>query len=295
MTKIFVCGMAVVDFIFSIDDMPTLNEKYKAKDARIVGGGPAACAAVAISRLGGEATLATRLGDDALGDLVVADLEKEQVETSRCHRAKGGRSAFSSVYVNSEGERQIVNFRGDGLTTEVGWLDNIPETDAILADPRWHQGALKAMEIARKRDVPGVIDGEVQVSMSLVENASHVAFSRQGLAELTGELDVAKALRSMSSKISAWCCVTDGANGVYFTRGKTIEHIPAFSVDVIDTLAAGDIWHGAFTLRLAEGADEPTAIEFANAAAALKCTLSGGREGCPNRALTENFLEEYSL
>jgi len=231
--------------------------------------------------------LATRLGDDALADLIVADLEKEHVEMSRCHRAKGGRSAFSSVYVNKEGERQIVNFRGDGLTTDINWLDNIPEADAVLADPRWPHGAVKAMEIARKRDVPGVIDGEVQVDLSLVENASHVAFSRQGLAELTGETDAAKALRIVSSKISAWVCVTDGANGVFFVRGQTIEQIPAFRVEVVDTLAAGDIWHGAFALRLAEGAHEHAAMEFANAAAALKCCHFGGRQTCPNRAETE--------
>lgn len=293
MTKIFVCGMAVIDFIFSVDEMPRLNEKYRAEDARIVGGGPAACAAVAIARLGGEAILATRLGDDMIADLVIADLEKEQVDMSRAHRAEGGRSAFSSVYVNKDGERQIVNFRGSSLTNDIDWLGNLPATDAILADPRWLQGAVKSMEIAHQRGVPGIMDGEVQVDMAMVEKASHVAFSRQGLTELTGEPDITKALKTVSSQIPAWVCVTDGANGVYFVRAEKIENIPAFSVDVADTLAAGDIWHGAFALRLSEGADEPAAIEFANAAAALKCTAQGGRDGCPNRAATEQFIKEY--
>ena len=60
----------------------------------------------------------------------------------------------------------------------------------------------------------------------------------------------------------------------------------------VDTLGAGDVWHGAFALRLAEGADELTAIRFASAAAALKCTRPGGRMGAPSRAEVAAFLKE---
>lgn len=69
-----------------------------------------------------------------------------------------------------------------------------------------------------------------------------------------------------------------------------MENIPACKVEVVDTLAAGDVWHGAFALRLAEGAGEVDAINFANAAAALKCTRFGGGDGCPDRDATEAFL-----
>ena len=86
--------------------------------------------------------------------------------------------------------------------------------------------------------------------------------------------------------------MTDGESGVFFLDNNRVEHIPAFKVDVKDTLGAGDIWHGAFALRLAEGADEITAIEFANAAAAIKCTRHGGRAGCPDRDRTNDFLTE---
>ena len=75
MTQVFLAGMAVVDFVFSVDQLPDKAEKYRASDAHIVGGGCAANAAVAIARLGGEATLAACLGDDALGDLIISDLQ----------------------------------------------------------------------------------------------------------------------------------------------------------------------------------------------------------------------------
>jgi sulfofructose kinase len=61
-------------------------------------------------------------------------------------------------------------------------------------------------------------------------------------------------------------------------------------VVAVDTLAAGDVFHGAFALALAEAAPIPRAIAFANAAAALKCRSFGGRLGAPTRAEVEAAL-----
>jgi sulfofructose kinase len=58
----------------------------------------------------------------------------------------------------------------------------------------------------------------------------------------------------------------------------------------VDTLGAGDVWHGAFALALAEGRPERQAVRFASAAAALKCTRFGGRNGAPRRAEVDAFL-----
>ena len=292
MASVFITGMAVVDFVFSVDEMPKQAEKYRADNAVVVGGGCAANAAVAIARLGGQATLATRLGSDQLGDLIVADLEKENVQTQFIRRIEGGRSSFSSVYVDKVGERQIMNFRGADLGNDAGWLKNAPKTGAFLADSRWVEGAVKSMELARQQNVPGIVDAEDPVDPEILKLASHVAFSRQGLTGLTGEEELAKALIDVDRQIPGWVCVTDGSHGVYSVNAGQIEHFPAYPVSVKDTLAAGDIWHGAFALSLAEGATESDAIKFASAAAALKCTKRGGREGCPDRPTTEQFLKE---
>jgi sulfofructose kinase len=61
-------------------------------------------------------------------------------------------------------------------------------------------------------------------------------------------------------------------------------------VDAIDTLAAGDVWHGAFALALAERSSIDAAARFANVAAAIKCTRFGGRRGAPRRAEVENWI-----
>jgi len=296
MAGVYLVGLAVVDFVFSVDKFPAGGDKFQAGDARIVSGGCAANAAVAVSRLGGAAALAARVGDDLVADLIAAEMAAEGVHTGGIHRTAGGRSSFSAVYLDRAGERQIVNFRGAGLGGDAGWLALPPDTAAVLTDNRWHAGMRAALALARQKDVPGIVDAEVlSGGRSSLAQATHVAFSRQGLQSLAPqERDAARALAAVRPLLRGWACVTDGENGVFFTAKKTIENIPAWPVKVRDTLAAGDVWHGAFALRLAEGADEEAAVTFANAAAALKCAAGGGRDGCPRRRAVENFLRAKS-
>lgn len=292
MTSVLTLGLAAVDFVFHVDGFPTNAEKYRARDAITVGGGCAANSAVAISKLGGEAVLVARVGDDHIASLVRAQLAAEGVSTDFVHRSPGGRSAFSSVLVNPAGERQIVNFRGQGLSQETNWLYQVPLVDSILVDTRWKAGAIVALETARDRGIPGVVDAEAPIDPTVLSVASHVAFSRQGLISLYPEQSLEMALGKVNTDVPCWVCATDGANGVYYIDGSGIGHAPAAPVKATDTLGAGDVWHGAFALRLGEGATEMEAILFANAAATLKCMNSFGPAGYPDRKTTENFQAE---
>jgi sulfofructose kinase len=286
MARVLCVGSSVIDFVFRLDALPTRPDKLRAQDARIVGGGCAANAAVAVARLGGEAWLAARLGDDEIGRMVVAGVEAEGVDCTLVRLTPAARSAFSSVYIDASGERQVVSFRGEGLDDSPDLIAGAPPLDAVLADTRWTPGNLAALELARARGIPGVLDAEAPIAPALLAAASHVAFSRQGLASVSFG-PPAEALASLD--VPGWACVTDGADGVYVRLGP---HIPAPQIAAVDTLGAGDVWHGAFALRLAEGAEEAQAIRFANAAAALKCARPWGRLGCPTRAETERFLKE---
>lgn len=296
MSRILIGGTATIDFVFRLDRMPEAAEKYRADAMQAVGGGGAANAAVAVSRLGGQAILTSRIGRDTIGDMIVAGLRREGVDCTLVRRFEDGTSPLSSVYVDSSGNRQIVNFRGDKLPTDADRLaESAPAFDAVLADTRWTEGGQTLLRLARERGVPSVIDGEAPVPDVLVRNASHVAFSLQGLRDYAGTADPVQGLTRTRARTDAWLCVTDGANGIWFTEGGAISHVPAFAVDVVDTLGAGDVWHGAFVLRLAEGADERTALVFASAAAALKCTAFGGRKATPTRETTDKFLQENPL
>lgn len=292
MVRVLVAGVAVADFIFHVDEMPRRPEKYRARSAFVAGGGCAANAAVAIARHGGEAFLAARLGDDPVGGIILEELEREGVNTALVNRIEGGKSSFSSVYVDRAGERQIMNFPGSGLAGDTAWLDEIPPVDLVLADNRWPPLAKRAVEIARAQSVPCVIDAEAPMEPRSIEGASHVAFSAQGLDAFSEKGDTVAALEEARSHFGAWVCLTQGEGGVCYLLSGKLKRIAAFRIEAVDTLAAGDVWHGVFALRLAEGADEEDAMRFANAAAALKCTRFGGRAGTPDRASTERFLKE---
>lgn len=292
MARVLVVGVAVVDFVFSVKTLPREAAKYRAADAAIVGGGCAANAAVAIARAGGEAVLAGRLGDDAIGEMILRDLAAEGVDVSLMQRCPGGRSSFSSVFVDAAGERQIVNYRGAGLDIDAGFIASAGRFDAVLADTRWPPGTAAAMALARRLGVPGVLDVEAPLDGADLSGASHLAFSRDGLAAHAGEGAPASRLAEVAAATGAWACVTDGAHGVLYCGRDGAGHVPAFTVAAVDTLGAGDIWHGAFALALAEGRDEIAAIAFANAAAAIKCTRFGGRAGTPTRDEIEAFLKE---
>lgn len=294
MPIILCAGVAVIDFVFHLDEMPRRAEKYRATDAAMTGGGNAANASVGVARLGGNARLAARLGDDAVADMIVSGLEAEGVDCQLVRRFPGRKSSFSSVFIDRDGERQIVNYRDMEISFGADWLvqADLGAFDAALSDTRWPQCGAAVLRRAKERDVPGVLDAEAPIALAeeALGLASHIAFSAQGLRDYAGSSDLGEGLRKASKATGAWVGVTDGANGVLWLDGETLRTVPAFGIDAAETLGAGDVWHAAFTLKLAEGDREEAAIVFANAAAAIKCSRTGGRAGYPTRADVEDFL-----
>lgn len=282
MPTILVVGIAVVDLVFQVPQMPSDPIKHRATAMDVVGGGIAANAAVAIQRLGGQAQLLTRLGSDPMGTLIADDLRAEGVDLSHTALSQNARSPVSTVLVDQQGERLLVNYPGDGLAEQATLP---PHFDAVLVDTRWPTMALAALNAARAAGVPGVLDAEAPVPSALVEAASHVVFSAQGLRDCTGEPEVEAGLAAITA--SGWIGTTDGAKGLCLRDGTWL---PGFQVEVKDTLGAGDVWHGAFALALAEGKDESDAARFAHVTAALKCTGFGGRKATPTRAEVDAFL-----
>jgi sulfofructose kinase len=148
------------------------------------------------------------------------------------------------------------------------------------------------MEIAHRRGVPGILDAEapLQESGPAMALASHVAFSAQGLRDYTGCDGIEAGLRAARRQLPGWLCATDGGEGAYWLDKDELGHVPAFPVKAVDTLGAGDVWHGAFALKLGEGAPATGAMHFAHAVAAIKCTRFGGRSGAPSRLEVAEFL-----
>ncbi len=274
-----------------------IAQKYRANALHITGGGGAANAAVAVQRLGGRARLAARVGDDETASSIVATLQHDGVDCELVRQIKGCRSSQSAIFIDSKGERLIANYRDPTLPQVADWLSRENCTaDAIVADTKWPAGANRAMQLAADQQIPGVLDAEQPLDEcdQAVATASHCVFSMQGLKSHCPGTEPTDAITNLAQQHRNWVAVTDGANGTYWSDGQACWHTAAFAISPVDTLGAGDAWHGAFALALAECSTESQAILFASATAAIKCTRFGGRQGIPCRSEVDDLLAAQS-
>ena len=273
--NLLVCGIAVLDHVHRMDVLPRGGLKHRSRAHEVIGGGCGANAAVAAARLGGAVTLCVRLGADAAGD-ALAGLLAGRGPVLACPR--GGRQPVSAVMIDAGGERMIVNYPGANLPEAV---PDLPACDAVLTDGRWPAAARAALADAARRGVPAVLDAERHVPPDLAAMATHVVFSAPGLRDFAGTADLDAALGAAAARLPGRVGYTDGPRGVAWDDGAT--H-PASPVAAVDTLGAGDVWHGAFALALARGLDLGAASRAANAAAAAKCARAGGWDAYPTAA-----------
>lgn len=294
MPTILCVGIAALDQVFRVDVMPSRPEKYRSHALHVTGGGTAANAAVAAARLGAAVTFYGVLGDDRIGDEIVAGLVAEGVDCAEVRRVDGCRSPLSAILVDGRGERLIVSYTDPELPWSTDHLPNTlpPGVDAVLGDTRWQAGSAHFFRLAREAGIPAVLDADRAPKdvPEVLDLATHVAFSHQGARDFTGTENPRAALEAIGTRSATWVAVTHGAQGVFYWRAGEIAHQRAFPVETVDTLGAGDTWHGALVVALAEGASEEQAVNFASAAAALKCTRFGGRDGAPQRGEVDVFL-----
>lgn len=294
MTRIVCVGITVLDRIWYLDDLPKEGGKYVAKDYTEVGGGPAATAAVAAAKLGAEVDFIGRVGDDDTGRRLLAELESLGVNTRYTRVVKGARSSQSAVLVDASGERVIANYPSADLPATADWLKEIDfsQWDSVLADVRWHEGAKQAFTLARQQGVPTVLDADVtpQDIAELVALSDHAAFSAPGLKRLTRIDNPLDALKKAQTLTNGHVYVTQGREGCYWLEKGELCHQPGYAVEVVDTTGAGDVFHGALALSLAQQMPSSEAVRYASAVAALKCTKPGGRAGIPDCDQTRSFL-----
>lgn len=297
MASVTCVGICVWDLVMRVDRFPTAPAKYRAIERREVGGGVAANAAATVAALGGEASLLSCVGSDSTGQRIVDDLVARGVDATGVRRVADRESPLSAVFVDAAGERWIVNHVSDDLfeRAEPPTDAEFDGADAVLADMRWPSAAVAAFDAARGRGVPAVLDCDHDPTLytEVLAGATHAVFSLPTLVEFVGRSDPSAALEAARDVTGGMPIATDGGRGVYWLEDGACHHLPAFEVQVVDTLGAGDVFHGAFALALAESRPVPEALEVAGAAAAVKCTRFGGRSGIPTRAEVDQLLDEH--
>lgn len=268
--------------------MPSRAEKYRAKTSLLTGGGSAINAAVAIAQLGGNSEIVSVVGDDEFATLIEEFCAREAVGTKYLQKDSSIKTPHSAVILDHEGERLIVNYRDNFNTRERPELDE--NTSALLVDTRSPKFAMPYVEWAKDHSIPVIADGEAPIAPAreLLMASDYVAFSEQGLTDFSPDRDAREALIHAYQELKGYICVTRGARPTLLYDGKVFKEIDVPKVVAFNTLGAGDAWHGAFALFLAEGLSPEEAIRRANIAASVRVTSLIGR--MPSRQELENIL-----
>jgi sulfofructose kinase len=285
-------GAAVLDTLFRVREMPCGEGKVLPYDMVQIAEGMASSAAYAVCRMGGRASLWAAVGDDEIGRRILNDLSDSGIDTSGVTIVEKARSALSTILIDDKGERLIVPFYDPKLhrNQRACTGSDIDAFDAVLVDVRWPELALDVLDVARKIGKPAILDGDVasvDTLEMLIPAASHVIFSEPAARLLTGVERVADMLQLLHLRYpDTFIAVTAGPAGCHWKEPSdaTLHFEHAMRIKAIDTLAAGDIFHGTFALAIAEGMSSRAAIRLSSAAAALKCTIFGGRLGAPSRS-----------
>jgi sulfofructose kinase len=297
--RILCIGIPVRDLTFRVQGLPARGSKVNASHYDEICGGNALNAAIGIVRLGGRASICGPMGDarETSSRYIFEQLAHEGIDTTQIIHMPGLVTPVSNIMIDPSGERTIVTFRDPEL-----WKVRLPPADtllddchAILTESRCAEFCTDLCAEACRRGIPVVVDVDRAMSLreGLLTASTHLVFSSEPLQETADISDDGEALKKISRLTSSFLAGTRGAQGtIWLDQNGNLQQTPAFPVHTVDTLGAGDVFHGAFALAVTENRELREALRFASAAAALKCTRFGGAFAAPQRAEVEELLNQ---
>jgi sulfofructose kinase len=289
-------GAATLDTLALVERYPAADERVQATAISHAGGGPSATAAVVAARLGHDVAFIGAVGDDADGQQIVEQLQAEGIRTDGVIVVPGGRSGASVVVVARETSSRAIC----GRPLPVADLVAQPVVMELLAASTWahvdHVGWAPTMRAIALLAEPPLTsyDGGHQVAGFTAERLSLYAPTIEAL-ELRYGVDTPQALLAVAQAESGGIVVaTQGSAGSWALDAQgRLDHLPTFPVDVVSTLGAGDVFHGALVAALADDHPLPLAVLRANAVAALACRGLDGRSTVPTSHELEAFLAAH--
>jgi sugar/nucleoside kinase (ribokinase family) len=272
-------GLITLDLIYLADSPPQNNQKLVATDYTVAAGGPATNAAVTFSHLGNQATVLGVLGSHPITQLIRTDLEDYQVAIIDLESHKDTSPPVSSIIVTqSTGERAVISI--NAMKTQAN-INSIPENvlenvDIVLIDG--HQMAISKSiaQTAKTQNIPVVIDGGSWKSgfTEILPLVSYAVCSANFYPpNCQNPKDVFAYLQNFNIPHIA---ITQGENPIqYLTCGQSgVVNVP--KIQAVDTLGAGDIFHGAFCHYVLE-TSFIEALALSSNTAAKACQYFGTR------------------
>ena len=288
-----------LDLVIEIDKLPQSNTNCPMHSRCFQGGGNVATALVAASRLGLKTALLGCVGGDLFGRMSIADLEYNNVNTSKMKVAEGKNSNFS-ICVS---EREI---KGKEFIVGHGNFDNITvdelDEEFIKSAKMLHTGlitpaVIKACDIIHQNGGKVSVDApyyrpHVYDNYRLFDIFIGSEMYYDAMCDALN-YDKQEYEKNMQTLIDAGCEIvifTFGGDGCKGLSSEGYFELPSIPVDVVDTTGAGDVFHGAFDYFYLQGFSAKECAEKSTGVSAIKCTRPGGRAGIPTIDVLEKFL-----
>ena len=288
-------GTNSLDFVYVVPEHPhpgTASAKQTVREHRVSPGGQTATALCACAAFGLRTAYVGAFGDDANGTRMRDELTRRGVNTDAAPTQRAASRYAVIVIDEARGDRVVLWSRDAALALGPEQLrpEILAGTRLLHVDDEDEELAIAAARIGRtaKAIVTSDIDRVTERTPALVEAVTIPIFAEHVPAALTGERDMATALRALRRPHHTLVCVTLGDRGAMLLAGDTVLHAPGVRVHAVDTTGAGDVFRGAFIYALLGGQPPDEILRIANTAAALACTRHGAIGGVPT-------LEELSL
>jgi sulfofructose kinase len=287
-------GVITIDTIALVDKYPSEDERVVAQEISRAGGGPAAVAAVALSRLGVKSAIVGTIGDDADGKEVLRIFEKEGVNTSGISIGTNATSG-SVIVASKEHSARAISTRQPMVQAPIN-----AAAKKLITQAQWvhvdHVGITRLAELGISRGNGPLISFDAGYGVETFDPIIvdlFVPTDRQMALRYPG-IDLAVALENDSMKAGNTVVATQGSAGsAGFSPETGLVTAPGFTVDVMSTLGAGDVFHGALLAQLIHGFPLDEAMFRANAVAALSCTGLDGQSKIPTTTELETYLEAH--
>lgn len=287
-------GVITIDTIASVEKYPGEDERILANEIARAGGGPAAVAAVTMSRLGIKSAIVGTIGDDADGKEVLSIFAREGVDTTGISIGTSA-TAGSVIVASKEHSARAISTRQPVIQASMN-----DAAKKMIANAQWlhvdHVGVKRLNEAGISRGKGPQISFDAGYGVETFDPIVvdlFVPTDRQMALRYPG-IDLAVALENDSLKAGNTVVATQGSAGsAGFSPETGLVTAPGFKVDVISTLGAGDVFHGALVAQLIQGHQLQEAMRRANAVAALSCKGLDGQSKIPTTPELNAYLEAY--
>jgi sugar/nucleoside kinase (ribokinase family) len=273
-------GLSTIDVVYDVEEFPAANTKVAARSQEVFVGGPATNAAVTFAQLGGEPALVTAVGRNTLAVVVREELKQRKIQLVDLNPEFEGLPALSSVTVDQHGNQNVVSANAIRVVTPPAKVDAnlLDNARAVMIDGHFMEACQAWASAAKARCKPVVLDGGSwkDGTEELLKSVHTAICSADFLPPGCASRD--EVIKFLKSRGVPNIAITDGPKAIHFVSGQSSGTIGVPQVEVVDTMGAGDIFHGAYCFYVSAGRGFIESLAEATKVASESCRYAGTRE-----------------